>query len=279
MEGYLGIYSDGTVAEPPPLDPPPTIDIDEELDDGNSPTFEPFKDLCKQRFLWYYPSYLATLDLAEKKHTPGQHFKTMPFEGASNTMPGKFEYPELRRRLVLIRQVLDQETSRWAEEGAVLVRRDHTFPSHLFRQFSHLVETYKKNEMVTLDIDIETKTNPFIWIITYFGRPMTQLDGGMFKIRIHISPRFPDEQPRVQFLTKLFHHRVGTDGTLCYFAKRQDDLLSHVDGIVEAVEEETPPYDPRTLVNLEASRLFWGGEADKKQYNRRLRRDAQRSME
>ena len=194
-------------------------------------------------------------------------------------MSGRFDYPELKRRLQLIRQVLDRETLRWAEEGTAQVKRDASFAAHLRRQFERMVETYKKNDMVTLDIDLAQKDNPFVWALTYFGRPMTHLDGGMFKIRMSISPRFPDEQPRVVFETPLFHHRIAKDGTLCYFPKRADELQSHIDAIVDAIEDEHPPYDPRTLVNLEASKLFWGSAEDKKLYNRQLRRAVQRSME
>ena len=278
MEGYLGIYSDGTVAEPPPLDAPPGGDVDEDEEEP-TPSFEPFKDLCKRRFLWYYESYMTTIDEAEKDHFVGETFKTMPFEGGGNTMAGKYDYPDLRRRLALVRKVLDQETARWAEEGAVLVQRDATFAASLRRSFEQLAAHFKRSEAVTLDVALAAEGNPFVWILTYFGRPMTHLDGGMFRIRVSISPRFPDEQPRVAFETPLFHHRVGQDGTVCYFPKRPDDLQSHVEAIVDAIEEEHPPYDPRTLVNLEASKLFWGSEADKKQYNRALRRSVQRSME
>lgn len=278
MEGYLGIYSDGTVAEPPPLEPPMGIELDEDVEEP-PPIFEPFKDLCKRRFLWYYESYLNTIDEAEKNHHVGENFVSMPFEGGGNIMSGKFDYPDLRRRLVLIRKVLDQETARWAEEGAVLVKRDHAFAANLKRQYEQLIEAFKKNQSVTLDIDLVQSSNPFVWVLTYFGRPMTHLDGGMFHIRMCISPRFPEEQPRVTFETPFFHHRIAKDGTVCYFPRRLDELQSHVEAIVEAVEQEHPPYDPRTLVNLEASRLFWGTEADKKQYNRLLRRAVQRSTE
>ena len=278
MEGYLGIYSDGTVAEQAPLEPECGIEIDEDPEES-TPLFEPFRDLCKRRFLWYYDSYLNTIKDAEKRHEFGEPFKSMAFEGGGNSMNGKYEYPELRRRLLLIHTVLNQETSRWAEEGAVLVRRDNTFAASLRRQYEQLIEHFKKNDMVTMDIDLVCQDNPFAWSLTYFGRPMTHLDGGMFQIRMCISPRFPEEQPRVRFETTLFHHRIAKDGTLCYFPKRQDDLQSHVEAIVEAIEEEQPPYDPRTLVNLEASTLFWGSEADKKQYNRLLRRSVQRSTE
>lgn len=277
LEGYLGIFADGTVSEPPPIDGSPVAEFDDDLDETKP--FEPFKDLCKRRFLWYYESYLKSVDAQEKKRFSGEKFKIMPFEGGGNTMEGKFEYSELKRRLLFVRQVLDQETIRWAAEGAVLVRRDTSLAAGLQRSFEQMVELYKRNEMVTLDIDLAQKNNPFVWQITYFGRPMTHLDGGMFKIRMCISPRFPEEQPRVMFETSIFHHRVAKDGVLCYFPKRPDDLQSHVEAIVEAIEEEHPPYDPRTLVNAEASKLFWGSEQDKKLYNRQLRRAVQRSTE
>ena len=243
-----------------------------------APPFEPFKDLCKRRFLWYYESYVMSIDEAEKSVKTNQNFATMPFEGGGNSMPGKFNYPELRRRLQTIHSVLFREIEYWAEEGAMQVRKDTTFASMLGRQFEQILESYKKNGMVTLDIDLVDK-NPFIWQLTYFGRPMTNLDGGMFRIKMSISPRFPEEQPRVIFETKMFHHRISKDGVLCYFPKRADELKYHVEAIVEAIEDTEPPYDPRTLVNPEASKLYWGSSDDKKQYNRQLRRAVQRSME
>ena len=193
-------------------------------------------------------------------------------------MPGKFNYPELRRRLQLIHTVLFREIDYWAQEGEMQVRKETTMASMLERQHQQLVETYKRNDMVTLDIDLVNK-NPFVWLLTYFGRPMTNLDGGMFRIKVVISPRFPEEQPRVIFETKMFHHRVSKDGVLCYFPKRQDELKSHVEAIIEALEDTEPPYDPRTLVNPEAAKLYWGSADDKKQYNRQLRRAVQRSTE
>ena len=193
-------------------------------------------------------------------------------------MPGKFNYPELRRRLQLIHTILFREMEYWAEEGAMQVLKDTTVASMLERQFQQIVESYKKNDMVALDIEFLDK-NPFVWHMTYFGRPMTNLDGGMFKIKIVISPRFPEEQPRVLFETKMFHHRISQEGVLCYFPKRPDELKCHIEAIIEAIEDMEPPYDPRTLVNPEASKLYWGSADEKKQYSRQLRRAVQRSME
>lgn len=219
-----------------------------------------------------------SIDQAEKDVKPNQNFVTMPFEGGGNSMPGKFNYPELRRRLQTIHTVLFRELAYWAEEGAMQVRKDTTVASALERQFQQIVETYKKNDMVTLYIDLVDK-NPYVWLLTYIGRPMTNLDGGIFKIKMAISPRFPEEQPRVIFETKMFHHRISKDGVLCYFPKRPDELKYHIEAIIEAIEDTEPPYDPRTLVNPEASKLYWGSADDKKLYSRQLRRAVQRSQE
>lgn len=103
---------------------------------------------------------------------------------------------------------------------------------------------------------------------------------GMFRIMLYLSPKFPDVLPRVKVETPLFHHRVSAKtGTLCYDAARKDDMRSHIEAILQAIEEEAPAYDPRTLVNPEAAKLFWGSPDERKVYNRRLRRSCENSGE
>lgn len=253
----------------------------EDMDDASDESmavFEPFKDLCKRRFLWYYDSYLLAISKAKEEVSDGQVFVRMPFEGQGNDMAGKFNYTELERRIKLIKKTLDAEANRWAEEGLAQKKKDSGVAANLQRQYEQVVEAYKRDSSVTLDIELVDK-NPFVWAITYFGRPMTNLDGGLFRIKINMSPRFPEEQPRARFETPLFHHRIATDGTPCYTASRTDDIKSHIDGIIDALEEENPPYDPRTMVNPEAAKMYWGGAEERKKYNRQLRRAVQRSME
>lgn len=240
--------------------------------------FEPFKDLCKRRFLWYYDSYLLAIRKAREEVTDGQTFARMPFEGGGNDMVGKFNYTELTRRLETIKNTLDAETNRWAEEGLAQKKKDSGVAANLQRQFEQVVEAYKRDSSVTLDIEL-VDGNPFVWAITYFGRPMTNLDGGLFRITLRLSPRFPEEQPRARFETPLFHHRIARDGTPCYTTNKSDDIKSHIDRIIEALEEESPPYDPRTMVNPEAAKLYWGTPEERKTYNRQLRRAVQRSLE
>jgi len=272
LEGYLSIK--------PNFPRPVTVynAEDDNVSNAFDGPFEPFKDKIKQRFLWYYDSYLLAIDEESKKHKDGEKFEKMPFEGPSNSMDGTFQYTDLRERLCRVRQKLEEEAKKWSEEGKSAVQKELGIASNLQRQFEQTVEVYKQNVDVTLDLSLGDK-NPFVWDMTLFGRPMTNLDGGIFRIKMTISPRFPDEQPRVKVETPLFHHRISKDGQLCYFVAKTDDLKSHIEGIISAIEEEEPNYDPRTLVNPEAAKLLWGTAEDKKMYARRLRRSARDSSE
>ncbi|KAI5804930.1 ubiquitin-conjugating enzyme/RWD-like protein [Geopyxis carbonaria] len=277
LEDYLGINSDGTLQ--------PAAPKLESYDDTDaalmeleaSASFEPFKDLCKRRFLWYYDIYLSSIATERQKVRENQTFTKMPFEHQGNAMEGKFLYSELDRRIRFVRQILDRETDEWASEGLVLVQNESGVAANLQRQFEQTVEHYKSGA-VNVDVELVNK-NPFHWRVTYFGRPMTNLDGGLFNIELCFSPRFPEEQPRAKFLTPFYHYSVTSEGIPCYSPKKPDEGRSHIDAIIHLMESESTPYDPRTQVNQEASKLYWGSKDQKREYNRNLRRSVQRSMD
>ena len=284
LETCLGIQPDGTVIDTKPdWDEDVDVDVEGELEamaDSAKAKFEPFKDLLKQRFLWYFDTYLQTIETHMKKHKPGEKFVKMPFENGNNSMDGSFQYPELKRRLLQIKEVIYKETETWAVDGWKYMQAGKAVAVNLQRQFEQLVENQTISGPFTVDMGL-VDGNPFLWRITYFGRPMTHLDGGIFVIKVHLSPKFPDEQPRVRIETPIYHHRVSSDGVVCYFPTKQDEssMKMHVTAIISALEDEEPPFDPRTIVHPEATKLFWGSENDKKQYNRALRRSVQRSIE
>lgn len=221
---------------------------------------------------------MLTIQAASPKVKPGQSFEKMPFEGGGNSMEGRYNYPEIKKRMVFIKDTIMKETENWATEGLQSKAKESGISVNLERQHEQIVEDLKRKKHFTVDL-VLCDENPFVWELTYFGRPMTHLDGGIFKLKICLSPRFPDEQPRVFVQTSLFHNRISKDGVLCYFPKRPEEMKYHIEAIVEALEDESPPYDPRTTVNPEASKLFWGSADDKKQYNRALRRSVQTSAE
>ncbi|KAM5443070.1 putative E2 ubiquitin-conjugating enzyme [Microsporum ferrugineum] len=276
LEEWLGIQPDGTIV--PPSAEGTTEDEEMFGNEDYQPPFEPFKDLCKRRFLWYYETYKNTMAEAEAKSPVGSRFQRMQFEFTGNTMDGHFNYAELAKRLDVIKDAILKETDSWAEMGLKAKKNESRIAVNLQRQYEQIVEDLKNKRHFTIDISLHDG-NPLVWQLTYFGRPMSHLDGGIFRIKIALSPNFPDEQPRVIVQTPLFHHRISKDGILCYFPKKLEDMKAHVEAILEALEDESPPYDPRATVNPECSKLFWGSVEDKKKYNRMLRRSVQRSIE
>ena len=139
----------------------PEVDVEAEavvIDNS----FEPFKDLIKRRFLWYYDSYIATIAKEMQTVTENEPFAKMPFEHAGNTMDGKFRYPDLERRLKNIRNILDEETANWAQEGKEAAEKELGVAVNLRRQFEQTIEHYKKDGSVTIDIEL-VDNNPFLW--------------------------------------------------------------------------------------------------------------------
>lgn len=292
LEVLLGIAP----AQDPPTEkerPAPDFDDTEEykptddlFDNSDDALFDPFADLYKQRFLWYYDSYLQAVEKAREQQKDGKKFVNNQFEYHGNGMTGTFVYKSIKTRLQRIRKALDDETESWAVLGLKAMKEERNVAVNVKRQFEQTVEHYKHtSSMLSLEISL-VKDNPFVWHLTFFGAAGTDLDGAMINVRIYLSPKFPAEQPRVTVLTPLFHHRIGSTPspkgrTLVYFPERskQHDVRYHIEAIMSAIGEDDPAYDPRTLINLEAASLLWGGEDKKKIYRRKLRRSVQDSME
>ena len=248
------------------------------LDHGQ---WEPFTDLMKRRFLWYYDSYIKTVETAGKEQADGKAFARMEFEFPPNSMEGHFDYLGLERRLKRISETLEDEQKSWEKQGAVHVEQGTQLATQLAFQFKQLEYKWNKTQYSCsrMEIHLPNPKNPFVWNLTLFGKPMTNLDGGIFNMTLSISPEFPDVQPRLKFQTDIFHHRVSGSGYLSYFPQKEDEIDSHLEAILAAIEDEKPNYDPRAVVNPGAFALYWGGDEKRKFYNRKLRRSAQESSE
>lgn len=246
--------------------------------DEDDVSFDPFDDLFKIRFLWYYDAYLATIVKAREGIKEGKSFPTTMFEYSSNTMQGRYAYKSLEARLKRIRKVLDDEITSWATLGLDAVKEELGIVNNLTRQFEQHSNHFNKSAF-SVELSLVDR-NPFVWNMTFFGKADTDLYGATINVRIHFHPKFPQVQPRVIVHTPLFHHRISTTGgVLCYTPSNPDNILCHIESIMASIEEEHPAYDPRTLVNPDAAALLWGKGDDKKVYRRKLRRSVQDSME
>ena len=244
--------------------------------------FDPFADLFKRRFLWYYDVYLKMVDEAsgKKEQCDGTKFVTTVFESDYNGMLGTYEYSSLKRRMVSVRKSIDAETSSWERQG-LQAKKNRTASSSDFEGLIGQIRQRNKSGEFASSFDVElVDGNPFVWHLTVFGPYSTDLDGAIINIIIYFPQTFPEDQPRVNVQTALFHHRVSpTNGVLCYTPDKPDEVISHLRAILRAIVEDDPGYDPRTLVNPEAAALLWGGDDKKKIYRRKLRRSVQDSLE
>lgn len=242
--------------------------------------WEPFADLVKRRFLWYFDAYMRAVEKYGSEQSDGTAFKRMEFEYPPNSMDGHFDYKGLAARLETIFKKLQDEKQIWEKQGAQQVSQGTQLATQLAFQFRQLKYQWNEGQYSgsKLEISLPDEKNPFVWHITIFGEPMSNLDGGIFNMTLHIPPTFPEAQPRVTLETPIHHHRVSSRGTLCYFPQKTDEIGSHLSAIVAAIDDKQAKYDPRAMMNPEIFDMYWNADT-RKTYNRKLRRSAQESSE
>lgn len=252
-------------------DPPPSEEVGSS---GGSWHEGVVDDYTKQRFLWYLEQYKQTIEEEaraiqnQKRHR--EHFPNARFEGLSNQMQGRWDYPDLRERLTKIENKLLEDSYAWPERGRELDAQDAGIAVSLRGQHCQITSQLHRVTESMCELEL-VNDNPFLWRLTYFGRPMTKLDGGVLRIKIYISPRHPVEQPRVFFETPIFHIRVSPNGAMIYLPARAEEMSRHIEGIINCLEDEAPPYNPLMTVNPEATKLCWGSKEEQRLYNRKLR--------
>jgi ubiquitin-conjugating enzyme E2 Z len=247
----------------------------------DSSQWDPFADLMKRRFLWYYDVYLKAIDEHVDDQRDGKAFSRMEFEYPPNSMEGHFGYKALKGRFEAVLSKLEEEKLGWEQAGAVQVAEGSQLATMLAFQFTQLQSQWEDavGSGSKMEFSLPNPKNPFVWTITLFGEPMTNLDGGIFTLKMYIPPNFPTAQPRVTLETPIYHHRVASNGTLCYFPAKEDEISSHLEAIVAAIDDKKQNFDPRAMVNPAIFEQYWGGDEKRKIYNRKLRRSAQESSE
>ncbi|KAJ5157861.1 uncharacterized protein N7482_008961 [Penicillium canariense] len=240
----------------------------------------PFLDFYKKRFLWYLEMYKHAIQegLEKEKNRHRHDFPMLPFEHPGNSMRGTWDYEDLKARLEKLEDCTMDETHNWPIEGLELVKKDVGIAVSLRAQHEQIASGLGRRGEAMVDLEL-VDDNPFLWRLTYFGRPMTQYDGGVLKIKIFVSPRHPIEQPRVFLETPLYHVRVSKKNVLVYLPTQADEMSRHIEGIINSLEEETPPFNPLLIVNPEASKLCWGNKEEQRQYSRKLRRSVAATLE
>ncbi|KAJ5307039.1 hypothetical protein PENANT_c003G11818 [Penicillium antarcticum] len=256
---------------------PPVYGADSDRQAPNQNFLSAFGDFSKQRFLWYLDIYKNAIEkgIVEETRRHTTPFLSMPFESSGNGMQGTWDYTKLKTRLESVQEQLMEEIHKWPTEGLALVKEDAGIAVKLMGQHEQIVTEMKSRTQV-MDLSL-ADGNPFVWRLTYAGRTESRLEGGIIKIKIFISPRHPVEQPRVFVESPLYHIRVSKMGVMIYLPARADEIRHHIDGIINTLENDNPPYNPLMTVNPEASALCWGTEVERRLYRRKLRASLEES--
>ncbi|KAJ3299418.1 hypothetical protein HK104_009020 [Borealophlyctis nickersoniae] len=235
----------------------------------------PFEDLAKRMMLCYHDRYMDIVARESEKVEDGSAFVRTQFEGGNNTMEGHFHYAQLKERLQKIYAELLDESEKWTRESREWVKQDTTTASNLKSQFDQICASEDFESSILLELEDD---NPFVWITTFIGMPASQYDGGMFRAKIVFHDRFPDILPRVRFVSEVFHPQITKDGVPFYRVQRPDDVRQHLETLLELFTKD-PKNDPTTHVNQKAASLYFGTKEERRDYNRNVRRCAQRSVE
>ncbi|KAG0358763.1 hypothetical protein BGZ54_010296 [Gamsiella multidivaricata] len=237
-----------------------------------------FSDLSKRLFLAYYDIYQHTVQTESAIVKDGTPFYKAPFEFGGNKMDGTFNYASLAKRLEVIKTTIEKETSEWITQSSQWISTSSRMSSNLRRQFEQIREYYRENNTGGVEVEL-VDDNPFVWTFTLFGKPMSNYDGGMFRVQMVFHDSFPEIQPRVKFLTPMYHVHVTSDGMPFYSVDKPDDVRFHMEAISRLILEDEPSTNPSTHVNLQAAKLHFGTKEQRREYNRNARRCASRSTD
>jgi ubiquitin-conjugating enzyme E2 Z len=247
-------------------------DADDTEEEFYVPVYTRFDDYYKRRFLWYLELYENAIEkgILDETRRQGDPFISMPFEAPGNIMTGEWNYINLKTRLSTLRIKMMEETHRWPVEGLALVKEDAGIAVKLKGQHEQILSELLHAHPQVIDLSL-VDGNPFLWQLTYLGRNESCLEGGIIKVKIYISPRHPEEQPRVFVEPPIYHIRVSKVGVLMYLPSQAEEIGQHVEGIISTLEDDSPPFNPLMTVNPEATGLCWGSEVERRLYRRKLR--------
>lgn len=108
------------------------------------------------------------------------------------------------------------------------------------------------------------------------GAQDTPWENGVYSLELRFPEQYPSNPPHVRFTTKMFHPNIDTEGHVCV------DLLGGswspaytVSAILTALRSLLTDPNTSSANNDTAARLY---DRDRKEYNKRVRACAERSL-
>lgn len=97
-----------------------------------------------------------------------------------------------------------------------------------------------------------------------FGPDQTEFEGGVFRLLMEFSDKYPNEPPKVRFLTKMFHPNIYANGDICLDIlgkawTRAYGCLS----ILTSIQSLLTDPNPDSPANATAAGLFTEAKGDR----------------
>mmetsp|Transcript_19281 Transcript_19281/g.58157 ORF Transcript_19281/g.58157 Transcript_19281/m.58157 type:complete len:155 (+) Transcript_19281:104-568(+) len=138
------------------------------------------------------------------------------------------------------------------------------------------LKTMKQNPPEGVSASPMSDENLYVWGGTVFGPDDTAWEGGIYSMRLTFTEQYPDKPPRVRFTSEMFHPNIYPDGTLCMDLIQDNwSPIYSVCSILIAIRSLLTDPNCASPANPEAAHLY---QTDKKQYSRRVRRVAEKSV-
>ena len=155
----------------------------------------------------------------------------------------------------------------------------------LMKQFKEL----QKDPSPMFSAGLVEDNDIFKWRVTIIGPTGTPYEGGVFPAILEFPPTYPNNPPTMKFICPMFHPNINSTGEVCISilhppGKDQYDYedsserwlpIHTVESILVSVVSMLSDPNPESPMNVEAAKLL---RNDPKEYNRRVRRTAEDSI-
>jgi len=110
------------------------------------------------------------------------------------------------------------------------------------------------------DYGMSAKMNeddPTKWVIYFFGPPETLYEGGVFKLTVDFTNKYPYEPPTCKFITKVFHPNINSSGAICLDILKSNWIPSlSIAKLIMSIISLLTDANPQSPLNGEAAQLY-----------------------
>lgn len=114
------------------------------------------------------------------------------------------------------------------------------------------------------------------WQGSIFGPLASPWEGGVYNVRLTFTEEYPEQPPKVVFISKMFHPNIYEDGKVCL------DIIEHkwspaytVNTILTSIQSLLTDPNPYSAANPDAAKIY---NENRKEYEKLVRQCADRSF-